>query len=766
MMTAAMMRFLPIALLSACSSSQPVPAPGWEGCLPDASLAPGSASIAIDVGLETTPEGEADDVAPRDATYALDTPDHGLLDGGPTEVTPAWQLAVWPFGGAEGREAVYLTRRTGPMRYRFDLPDGLYTVTLELIDTTFSRPSQRVFSVQANGAPLATALDIAAAVGEDFAFDPAFAVEIRGEVEIAIGAETSAGGAPPLVGGLRIEPASADAPPAPTGLEARASVGANLLRWDPSPGAVGYELRRDGAPLGSALVRTSHFVDRTAPVGTGVRYEVRAIGPTCRASAPVASTTVAAELPTSAAVRVVEIEIADADLRRLDQNRASDDEVEAVATIDGVSYSVQVRNRGGSTRFLSKPGLRLDFADRSFEGREHWHLTAEIVDPTGLWQRASQAVLARLGALAPRTETVLLVVNAETWGPYAAIEAVREEMLEDRGLDPSGSLYRVHGPMLPEEDSEALAERYPRVGDDSDASDLSALLDWIAGAPESELAVGLAQHVDLATFVPYLAGQILVANFDVQDGGHFVYRDPAQGLWLFVPWDFNNQVWTRATLDPAVYTFWQTPGTGNLLWSRALGVDAFRDSLADALERAIAPDGAFGEDATHELVGAIAADLEPEARRDPWRFRRRWERSVEDGPATLEAFAAERRAFLADRGLARLDVIGHSPAHVVQIGRDDGGTWIELENRSSEPLAGALSVTIGPPWTLPGARLEGEPLAPGQTGRYAVGEAIESGGILLVTMAREGEGGGEESAGRLVDMVGAPTLQPGETWDR
>jgi spore coat protein CotH len=55
-------------------------------------------------------------------------------------------------------------------------------------------------------------------------------------------------------------------------------------------------------------------------------------------------------------------------------------------------------------------------------------------------------------------------------------------------------------------------------------------------------------------FLDYIAGQILVANVEVVDGGHYLILDPASGAFLFVPWDLNNATWTEPEYPLAANT--------------------------------------------------------------------------------------------------------------------------------------------------------------------------------------------------------------------
>jgi subtilisin family serine protease len=118
---------------------------------------------------------------------------------------------------------LYQTCRYGAgLVYRFDVPDGAYTVTLKFAELSATGPGQRVFNAAIDGAPVLANFDIfAEAGGADMALDKSFAVSASGgqisiefdagpggwpevnAIEIVAGASSSANGSagPPRVSG-------------------------------------------------------------------------------------------------------------------------------------------------------------------------------------------------------------------------------------------------------------------------------------------------------------------------------------------------------------------------------------------------------------------------------------------------------------------------------------------------------------------------------------------------------------------------------------
>jgi len=85
-------------------------------------------------------------------------------------------------------------------------------------------------------------------------------------------------------GTLRVVPASAIAPPTPTGLATDAAVSHVTVTWDASAGASGYDVYRDGVRI--AQPNGPRYVDWDASPGVTVTYQVRAHNGYGQLSAP------------------------------------------------------------------------------------------------------------------------------------------------------------------------------------------------------------------------------------------------------------------------------------------------------------------------------------------------------------------------------------------------------------------------------------------------------------------------------------------------
>ena len=78
-------------------------------------------------------------------------------------------------------QKLYQTERYFPSggQYNFTVPNGNYEVTLRTAEIYFTTPSQRIFSVAAEGTPVISDLDLVAVAGHDNAYDKTFPVTVN-----------------------------------------------------------------------------------------------------------------------------------------------------------------------------------------------------------------------------------------------------------------------------------------------------------------------------------------------------------------------------------------------------------------------------------------------------------------------------------------------------------------------------------------------------------------------------------------------------------
>jgi spore coat protein H len=125
----------------------------------------------------------------------------------------------------------------------------------------------------------------------------------------------------------------------------------------------------------------------------------------------------------------------------------------------------------------------------------------------------------------------------------------------------------------------------------------------VSKASDAEFAAHVAEFLDLDEFAKFLAGQVILANYDgiLFDGQNFyVYLDPRSDKFGFIPWDLDASwgsfaVWfTEERERASIWHPWV--GTNHFL-ERVMVVDEFkklyRAALEDDLARLFVPERLF-----------------------------------------------------------------------------------------------------------------------------------------------------------------------------
>ena len=762
---------------------------------------PGSSgALAIDVGW-TEGGGEADEEDEGDEGgwegltpgYLADGPydaqqGFGWLGEGEPYRKESWYVDVFPVGthGPEnpwsdhaGYQAAVQPYRTGVYGlsgYRVDVADGVYRVMLMFLEPTFPEPGLRIFDVESSGVVLVDGLDLAAQVGQDQIADVVLRVEARdGRIELGFVPHTEA---PPVLAGLRVEPVSAVAPAAPTGLLVRAGAGEGLLRWDrPVEPVRGWLVERSVAggafePVSDALSLVPSFVDRGRMPGEILAYRVSAVAPDCIAGSPADTGVVTVAAPDCFGLPVIDVTVAEADLAAIHENPTDDVEVPVAVTSEGEQASGILRLRGQSTRWVPKRSFYVKLDSGTIDGRDRLKLLAEQNPPGRLLQLAAYDLFQRMGGVASTARAVLLRINGRVYGVYDDIEHVGDDFLTTRGygVDDRFRAGYVDWSLAYDDQGQVNLEGFEKKENEGDPSpELEALLVWLNTAPEHQLDAELDAYLDVEAMVDYVAGQILVANPEIIDGAHYLILDPDDGTFFMVPWGLNNDTWSQAEQSLARNSAFTTPVQWQLwLWTRLLNSPTFRGLLADRLDRALADE--FGPP-TQDAIAAFDAQITPALAIEPFLFTRRYEAWVASAPPLMDEFVADRRSIVAD-GLAEFEALGETGLVITGIAPSEGR--IDLENRSEVEVGLAachLSDQIHELAVLPLAEYGG--VEPGQTLSVATDLTTSAGGYLVLSCG-EGEGeeedsrdeGWEEWGASVTSLVFYPVMIDGEAYVR
>lgn len=216
-----------------------------------------------------------------------------------------------------------------------------------------------------------------------------------------------------------------------------------------------------------------------------------------------------------------------------------------------VFENVGIRLKGNhSFRELSdKPSFKLKFnkyvPGRHFLGLEGLTLNNMVVDASMAREWIGYRVFRELGVPAPRAGYAEVWLDGELYGLYLLLEPYDDEFLERVYDDPSGNLYESDRAADVDGDPDSWDQD---EGEDESRDDLRVLAE-LATREGPEVFYGDEAVIDMERFLPFLAGEVLVGQFDGHMGGHnfFVYHELADDRWSYLPWSLDQALSRRVT---------------------------------------------------------------------------------------------------------------------------------------------------------------------------------------------------------------------------
>ena len=188
--------------------------------------------------------------------------------------------------------------------------------------------------------------------------------------------------------------------------------------------------------------------------------------------------------------------------------------------------------------------------DKNIDGQSYEGYTEFVIRSNNTSTALNEAVALELiglsGQATEKAFSTRFSVNGGAEVLRLAIESPDDEW-DDANFDNDGVLYKAESGgdySYRGDDPEAYAEIFDQETD-TDNENLEPLTDFlkfINTADDATFAAQLAQHLDVAAFAKYLAGQELVANQDDIDGpgnNSYLRYDAKTGLMTIVSWDLN-----------------------------------------------------------------------------------------------------------------------------------------------------------------------------------------------------------------------------------
>ncbi|MFI8684608.1 CotH kinase family protein [Rossellomorea sp. NPDC077527] len=346
------------------------------------------------------------------------------------------------------------------------------------------------------------------------------------------------------------------------------------------------------------------------------------------------------------------------DLRELQSDVWNDLPVPAHIKIDQETYDIDICYRGSYTRELEKKSYYVEFVNpRTYDGKLDIHLNAELYDPSHFRNKLSLDFMRDIGIHTPESQHIFLIQNGKPLGLYLQLESVDQIYLESRNL-PLGPIYYATSnnanfslKRKGKKKKSLLSGYQKKYGNEQEDEYLIDLVKTINTTPSSSLSDVLPNLLDVENYLKWLAGAVCTMNNDGFTHNYALYRNPENGLFSIIPWDYDATFGRKVSGGVMNYDY--VPLTGkekNKLTTRLMKVPEFRRQYKELLEEIL--ETKFTVKYLKESVMALHANLRPYVLDDP--HIKQDIRQFDREPSFIFEFIKARRAFL-KRELKMLD---------------------------------------------------------------------------------------------------------------
>jgi spore coat protein CotH len=337
----------------------------------------------------------------------------------------------------------------------------------------------------------------------------------------------------------------------------------------------------------------------------------------------------AADLFDDSILHDVWIDLNPADWRDLREHYMENTYYQAVFRWRGLTFlNAGVRSRGNGSRSPAKPGIRVDFnrykSGSRFLGLKAIALRNLVQDPTGLHQRLTFSLLARLGIPAPRESFARVFINKEYYGLYTITEEIDSEFLSANFNQHSGPLYEYKwiAPWYFESRGNdpsvylPLPFRPQENETSADAAPIIQLVRAINSTSDSDFAGAVAAHLDLKQFLALLAAETYLSEADgflgeVGINNFYLYQYARSPKLQIIPWDRD------ASFQDPFRDLWHNTAR-NVLASRALSIPEFRTYYLESIAkcaRLAGPAGGYFDEEAHRYFNLARGAIRDDSRK-------------------------------------------------------------------------------------------------------------------------------------------------------
>ena len=266
--------------------------------------------------------------------------------------------------------------------------------------------------------------------------------------------------------------------------------------------------------------------------------------------------------------------------------------VPAVFSDGAVQLDVGLRIKGWSSRvpLSSKPSLKVDF-DRVVPG-QRWHgleaidLHAELTDAAALSEWAAYRLFRDQGLPASRTGWAHLDLGGLDYGFYTLVEKKDDQLIEVWWDDTSGSLYESSSEAWPCDLDDPGCDCWEL--DEEGAGDSWSDLEALCAAAVGDDLDAVWDLVPQEAFLRFMATEVLIGAHDHYagfSGNVYLYHQPSDGSWSFIPSSMNNQFGSSRSVAPtcSAQAYTLDEYRHGILADRCQGDEVCVEALYDAI---------------------------------------------------------------------------------------------------------------------------------------------------------------------------------------
>ncbi|HAU5071071.1 TPA: CotH kinase family protein [Clostridioides difficile] len=324
-------------------------------------------------------------------------------------------------------------------------------------------------------------------------------------------------------------------------------------------------------------------------------------------------------------VMEVNIEIAESDLKDMNENAIKEEFKVAKVTIDGDTYgNVGIRTKGNSslTSVVNSDSNRYSYkinfdkynTSQSMEGLTQLNLNNCYSDPSYMREFLTYSICEEMGLSTPEFAYAKVSINGEYHGLYLAVEGLKESYLENNFGDVTGDLYKSdEGSSLqykgddPENYSNLIVESDKKTADWSKITKLLKSLDT---------GEDIEKYLDVDSVLKNIAINTALLNLDSYQGSfaHNYYLYEQDGVFSMLTWDFNMSFGGFSGFGGGSQSIAiDEPTTGNLedrpLISSLLKNETYKTKYHKYLEEIVTKylDSDYLENMTTKLYNLIAS---------------------------------------------------------------------------------------------------------------------------------------------------------------